>query len=139
MKNPEFRHKLLRLLCASSIVMAVTVAAESPEIGTARSRPSRARPQVIYHLPAASNYSATLHSQAKNQNHELPIDNPVPAPVQPVHANANAPAAEQPVAIRRQKPNLKARGRSNRPPARPHSFGKSAGHGNGHANHSHKK
>ena len=139
MKNPGFTHKLIRLLCASSIAVAVTILAQPPETGTTKSRPSGARPQVIYHLPPASNYAATLHSQAKSQNNELPVERSMPGSLQTSNANGNAAAAPSPTAIPQPERNLKPRAKSNRPQARQHSYGKSSGQGNGHGNHSHKK
>jgi hypothetical protein len=110
--------------------------AESPEIGPAPSRRSRARPQVIYHLAPASNYAATLHSQAKRQNNELPIDSSMPTSLQTSHANANAAAAQQQaVAPRVPERNPMPRVRVNRS----HSFGKPSGNGSRHGNHSHRK
>ena len=139
MKNPSLTRKLIQFLSATSLAAAVTVGAQ-PDTSTTKSRAPRARPQVIYHLPPASNYAATLHSQAKSQNNELPIDSSMPTSVQTLHANANTDAAQQPAAS--QPPHqrqLKPRARSNRAQGRPHSFGKSSGRGNGHGNHSHKK
>lgn len=139
MKNPVFTHKLIRLLSVGSLVVAVTVAAESPETGTNKSRVSRPRPQVIYHLPPASNYAATLHSQAKNQNNELPVDSSMATSLQTSHLNANEAAAQQEAATPPPRERIvKPRMRSNRPQIQPHSF-KSSGHGNGRGNHSHKK
>ncbi|MFN2622562.1 MAG: hypothetical protein ABR611_06925 [Chthoniobacterales bacterium] len=130
---------MIRFLSATSIAAAVTVVAQ-PDTGATRNRAPRARPQVIYHLPPASNYAATLHSQAKNQHNELPIDGSMPASMQTSHANANTEAAQQSAATQPpQERQLKPRARLSRAQGRPHSFSKSSGRGNGHGNHSHKK
>jgi len=139
MKNPGLTRKLIQFLSATSLAAAVTVGAQ-PDISATKSRASRARPQVIYHLPPASNYAATLHSQAKSQNNELPIDSSMATSVPTPRANANTDAAQQPAASHPpHERQLKPRARSNRAQGRPHSFGKSSGRGNGHGNHSHKK
>jgi len=139
MKNPGLTRKLIRFLSATSLAAAVTVVAQ-PDPGTTKNRAVRGRPQVIYHLPPASNYAATLHSQAKSQNNELPIDSSMPTSVQAAHANANADAAQPPAATPPpQERRVQKRARSNRSQGRPHSLGKSSGRGNGHGNHSHKK
>jgi hypothetical protein len=144
MKNPGFTHKVISLLSVGSLAVAVTAAAESPETGTNKNRVSRPRPQVIYHLPPASNYAATLHSQAKNQNNELPVDSSMPTSLQTSHINANAAAAQTeaqsqtPIPPPRER-TVKPRMRSNRPQIRAHSFSKSSGPGNSHGNRSHKK
>ena len=49
---------------------------------------------MIYHLPASSNYAATLHSQAKGQSNDLPVDSSMPTSLQISRANANAAAAQ---------------------------------------------
>jgi hypothetical protein len=142
MKDPDFNRKLLRLICAGYAALAVTVLAESPEAGSSKKAISRTRPQVIYHLPPASNYAATLHSQAKGQNNDLPIDDSMPISLQMSRANANAAAAQHQQTATpppAQEPRVKTSGRSNRPPARPRSFVKPQSHGNGHGNKSHKK
>src|ERR1041385_6285513 len=137
MKNPGLTRKLIRFLSATSLAAAVTVAAQ-PDSGTTKNRASRARPQVIYHLPPASNYAAMLHSQAKNQHNDLPIDGSTSTSVQTSHANANADAAQQSVAgPPPQERNVKLRARSNRSQSRPHSSGKSSGRDNGTGNPSH--
>ena len=55
--------------------------------------PPKAKPQIIYHLPRDPSYAATLHSQAKNQSHPLPIDNSMPPSLQLSRATANEAAA----------------------------------------------
>jgi hypothetical protein len=127
MKNPGFTSKLIRFLSATSIAAAVTVSAQ-PDSGANKNHASRARPQVIYHLPPSSNYAATLHSQAKSQNSEVPND----ISEQASHANPNS-AAPQPAvgAPPPQERNLK--------PPQQHSSHKSSGRGNGHGNHPKKK
>ena len=55
--------------------------------------PPKPKPQIIYHLPRDPSYAATLHSQAKNQSHPLPIDNSMPPSLQLSRAAANEAAA----------------------------------------------
>src|SRR5205814_5686503 len=74
----------------------------------------RTKPQVIYHLPPASNYAATLHAQAKGQNNDLPIDNDMPVSLQLSRANANAAAAAA-EAREEATPSPSAQPRFNRP------------------------
>lgn len=141
MKVPDFKFKLVRIICAGCAVLAATVLAESPETGSNKSAMVRTRPQVIYHLPRASNYAATLHSQAKGQTNELPIDSSMPTSLQMSRANANAAAAqEQQAAIAvPQERRAEIKVHSNRSPARQRSFNKSPGLGKGHGNKSHKR
>ena len=141
MKVPDFKLKLTRIICAGCVALAATVLAESPETGPTKSAVSRTRPQVIYHLPPASNYAATLHSQAKGQNGELPIDSSMPTSLQMSRANANAAAAQQ---LQTTTPALheshaKLKVRSNRSSVRQRSVIQSPGRGNGHGNKSHRK
>jgi hypothetical protein len=89
---------------------------------------------VIYHLPSSSNSAATLHSQAKGQNNDLPIDSGMPTSLQISRANANAAAdqaREQPAAslppeakIKRPKSQrsqpAKAKGSSHSEPKKSH-------------------
>jgi len=129
MKNPGITRKLIWFISATALAAAVTVVAQ-PDAGQTKNHPSRARPQVIYHLPPSSNYAATLHSQAKSQNREMQIENPMQPPGQTSHGgNPEAPpptVATPPT----QERSVKPRGRSP---------GKSSGRGNGHGNHPHKK
>src|SRR2546423_4676833 len=124
MKVPDFKFKLVRIICAGCAALAATALAESPETGPNKSAGSRTRPQVIYHLPPASNYAATLHSQAKGQNSELPIDSSMPTSLQMSRANANAAAAqqEQTAPPPPRERHVKIKVPSNRPPARSRSF-----------------
>jgi hypothetical protein len=141
MKDPDLKPKLAWLVCAGCAALAATVVAESPETESKRNASSRARPQVIYHLPPNPNYAATLHSQAKRQNNDLPVDDSTAISLQTSRANANSAAAPQQQAATPPPQGRRVRTsvRSNRPPARPHSFVKPQSHGNGHANKSHKK
>ena len=141
MKVPDFKFKLVRIICAGCAALAATALAESPETGPNKSAGSRTRPQIIYHLPPASNYAATLHSQAKGQNSELPIDSSMPTSLQMSRANANAAAAQQQqtTAPPLQERHVEIKVRSNRSPVRQRSVIHSLGRGNGHANKSHRK
>ena len=141
MKVPNFKFNLVRIICVGCAVLAATVLAESPETGANKSAASRPRPQVIYHLPHTSNYAATLHSQAKAQNNDLPIDSSMPTSLQMSRANANAssaPEQEQPNPLPRER-HVKIKVHSNRSPAGQRSFINSPGRGNSHGNKSHKK
>ena len=141
MKVPGFKSSLIRIICAGCAVLVATVLAESPETKSNKSVVSRPPPQVIYHLPPTSNYAATLHSQAKGQNNELPIDSSMPTSLQMSRANANAAAAQQqqtaPPPL--QERHVKIKVHSTRSSARQRSFINSPGHGNSHGNKSHKK
>jgi hypothetical protein len=143
MKNPDFKLKLSCLLCAGCAALAGTLLAESPETGSNKNTASRTKPQVIYHLPPASNYAAILHSQAKSQNNDLPIDSSMPTSLQMSRANANAAAAHQQETATPPPPlqerRVKTRVRANRLPAQSRSSMKAPGHGNAHGNKSHKK
>ena len=141
MNDPGFKYKLVWLFSTISVALIVTAGAESPEVAPNQSKASRTKPQVIYHLPPSSPYAATLHSQAKRQSNELPIDSSMPASLQTSRANANAvppptpsPSVPQPV-VRVVRPKHKV----NRSAPRSHSFAKPPGHGNPHGNKSHKK
>ena len=137
MNNPVFTVLSIRLACTVLLACTVTLRAEPPEN---RPNKARAKPQIIYHLPPSSPYGERLHSQAKVQNNELPIDDSMPLSLQTAHANANAAAAAQQSATPTPAEHLvKPRMRSTRAQSRPHSFAKPSGHGNGHGNHSHKK
>lgn len=134
MKDPGFKYNLVWLLSIVSLAMVGTAGAEAPETGPKKSGSSRGRPQVIYHLPPSSPYAATLHSQAKGQNNELPTDNSLPSQIAP----PSAPQQQTPlpsIQERRVSPKLK----SNRSRPRSRSVAKPPGHGNPHANKSHKK
>jgi hypothetical protein len=138
MKNPGFTVRLIRLLFVGWTAVALTAMAEPPDNG--KKAAARTRPQIIYHLPPASNYAATLHSQAKTQNNELPVDSSMPTSLQSANSNANAAqqqATPRPTAPeRRVQPKMKA----NRPQASPRSFARPPGHGNPHGGgKSHKK
>ena len=141
MKVPDFKFKVVPIICAGCVALAATVLAESPETGPSKSAVSRTRPQVIYHLPPASNYAATLHSQAKAQNGELPIDSSMPTSLQMSRANANAAAAQQQQATAPplQERHVKLKVRSNRSLIRQRSVIHSPGRGNEHGNKSHRK
>ena len=141
MKVPDFTSRLVRIICTGCAALAATALAESAETGPNKSAVSRTRPHVIYHLPPASNYAATLHSQAKGQTGELPIDSSMPTSLQMSRANANAAAAQQlqstPPPLQERHAKLKVR--SNRSPVRQRSVIHSPGRGNGHGNKSHGK
>ena len=142
MKNPDFTLKPVRILLAVSMAVALRAMAESPDSGPAKNT-ARSKPQVIYHLPPASKYSSTLHSQAKGQNNELPIDSSMPASLQMSRANANAAAAaaqqqQTPApSVERKAPRPKIK--SNRSQTPPRSSGRPRSFGNHHGNKPHKK
>jgi hypothetical protein len=143
MKNPGLQNKLVRLGCTALLALTVTVRAEPPETPSKKSVVSRTKPQVIYHLPPSSDYAATLHSQAKAQGNELPIDSSMPTSLQMSRANANAAAAQaqqEAATPPPQDPSVKPpRLQSNRSQTRRHSSPKTISRGNSHGNKSHKK
>lgn len=141
MKNPGFNPKRIWLLCAAFASLAVTVFAEAPDL-VPKKAPARSRPQIIYHLPPASNSAATLHSQAKGRNNDLPVDSSMPTSLQMSHARANeaAAAAEQqqtPVPSP-PPPPVTTRVESNSLRGRPRSSPKSQGHRHAHGHKSGK-
>jgi hypothetical protein len=140
MKNPGFNPKMIWLVCAAFAALAVTVLAQPPDI-IAKKAPARSRPQVIYHLPPASSSAATLHSQAKGRNSDLPADSDMPTSLSHGKANEAAAAAQQQQTPtpQPQQPALNTRVQSNPSQARPRSSGKSSGHGNSQGHKSHKK
>ena len=93
MKNLGFQHRSVWLGGAALLVLTAAVLAQPPEAST-KKPVARPRPQVIYHLPPSSNSAATLHSQAKGQNNDLPVDSSMPTSLQMSRANANAAAAQ---------------------------------------------
>jgi hypothetical protein len=143
MKNPGLQHNLVRLGCTALLALSVTVRAEPPETLSKKSAPSRTKPQVIYHLPPSSNYAATLHSQAKGQGNELPIDSSMPTSLQMSRANANAAAAqaqqESATPPPQERSVKRAKLPSHRSRTRTGPSVKSIGPGNSHGNKSHKK
>src|SRR6266850_4534006 len=108
MKNPGFHCKSIWFGSAALFALAGAVLAEPPDAST-KKPVARPRPQVIYHLPSSSNSAATLHSQAKGQNSDLPIDTSMPTSLQISRANANAAAQarEQPVTSPPPEPGTK--------------------------------
>jgi hypothetical protein len=134
MKNPGFQSSLVWFASAMLFAFSVGLRAEpppsTPDVESSKVPPGRrTKPQIIYHVRPASNYAATLHSQEKTRNHDLPMDEDRPTPPQPPRSNANAEArAQQEVAVP---------GRSQKPPKiqrnqvpRAQSSVKSKGHGN---------
>jgi hypothetical protein len=141
MKNPGLQHNLVRLGCTALLALTVTVRAEPPETPSKKSATSRTKPQVIYHLPPSSNYAATLHSQAKGQGNELPIDSSMPTSLQMSRANANAAATQQqsPTPPPQERSVKRPKLPSHRSQARTGPSVKSIGPGNSHGNKPHKK
>jgi hypothetical protein len=96
------------------------------------------KPQIVYHLPRTSSYAAALHSQAKGQSNDLPIDSTMPTSLQMSRAAANAAAAQA-----RQESAAPAEASPPRPVKRPkvqsYRVPKGRGPGNSHRNKSHKK
>ena len=139
MKDPVFQQSLSRLTCMVWLAFSAATLAESPEPGS-RHGAARTRPQVIYHLPPASDYAATLHSQAKTASNEVPAEGPTPVSLQTPRPSPNASVAlEQAFASPRPERTVKPQVHSNRSHARPRSFNKPANRGNGHGNKSHRK
>jgi hypothetical protein len=131
MKNPGFQNKAVWLGWVALIALTGAVMAQPGESSPKKAPASRTKPQVIYHLPRSSNYAATLHSQAKGQNNDLPIDSSMPTSLQTSRANVNAapaqmeaitPPPKEPAGKRlklesnrpfHSKPSVKAKGRGN--------------------------
>jgi hypothetical protein len=137
MNNPGFQFKQMWVVGVSCIALAGTLHAQPPTNSSdpRGAKTQRTRPQVIYHVKPASNYAATLHSQEKTQNNDLPVDNGVPNSLQRSRENANAPGAE----IRPRQEAAAQQPQVKRPPkaqkkqmARPPMSMKSHGHGKGH-------
>jgi hypothetical protein len=118
------------------------VAAPPAELNSAR--PPRTKPQVIYHLPPASNYAAALHSQAKTPHDAPPAGNDAPTS-RPAANDTPAKVQQEPVAPRVQmksSPSVRSVKRHSSGPRsvmRVHPAGKGHGHGSGHGNKSHHK
>lgn len=134
MKNPGFQFSLVRLVCAIVFAFTPLLSAESPpstpEVKPAKApNATRTKPQIIYHVRPASNYAATLHSQEKTQNNELPIDGDMPTSLQLSRSNANAETRpqQQAVIVERQQKRPKIQKGQGR---RPQFSVKSHGHGN---------
>jgi len=134
MKNPGFHFSLVWLGCAMLVAFSVELRAEPPtsppDLQSTKGAPgTRSKPQIIFHVRPASNYAATLHSQEKTRNHDLPIDENMPTSLQLSRSNANAEArVQQEAAVReRTQKRQKIQGA---PVKRPQSSVKSKGHGN---------
>jgi hypothetical protein len=135
MKNPGFQLHLVCVVGTILFALATLLRADPPpnppDAKSAKTPAApRTRPQIIYHVRPASNYAATLHSQEKTQNNELPVDGGMPSSLQLSRSNANSDAREQqqpqqPVQRIQKGPRVqKSHGKP------PESFGKSKGHGN---------
>ncbi|HKP04529.1 MAG TPA: hypothetical protein VJU77_14350 [Chthoniobacterales bacterium] len=152
--NAPFHHRRTFFLAAFiagwgfwSWAVAQQPAAAPPPPAEAKSQRPRVKPQVIYHLPPASNYAAALHSQAKTQRDTIPVDNSMPTS----RGAANEAAANAPPEVGagpRPKTNsapvaparvMKPRSHSPGPSLRHKPASKGHGHGNGHGNKSHHK
>ena len=135
MNNPVSTILLTRLTCTVLLAGAATLRAEPPDN---HSNKTRTKPQIIYHLPPSSPYAERLHSQAKGQSSDVPVDSSMPSSVQTSNGSA-APAPQQSAAPQPAEGTVKPRMRASRMQSRPRSFAKPAGHGNAHGNRSHKK
>ena len=134
MKNPGFQFSVVSFACAILFAFSVELRAEPPtsppDVQSSKVAPgTRTKPQIIFHVRPASNYAATLHSQEKTRNHDLPIDENMPTSLQLSRSNANAEArAQQEAAVReRTQKRPKIQGTQGK---RPQSSMKSKGHGN---------
>jgi hypothetical protein len=127
MKNPGFHCRSVWLGWAALLALTGVVVAQPPD-ASSKKPVARPRPQVIYHLPASSNYAATLHSQAKGQSNDLPIDSSMPTSLQISRANANAAAAQAreeavtppPPEPRVKRPKIQSKGSSHSGPRKSH-------------------
>jgi hypothetical protein len=93
MKNPGFNYISFGLGWAMLLGLTGVLLAQPPD--ASKKKPvAGPRPQVIYHLPSTSGSAATLHSQAKGQINDLPIESGMSTSLQISRANANAAAAQ---------------------------------------------
>jgi hypothetical protein len=146
-------HRLFILVSFTAMCgIASLVRAEQPPVVAAgpesKNPPApRLKPQVIYHLPPASNYAAALHSQAKTQRDALPVDSNMPASLQMAHGAANEAAVkaqQDPASPHR---NIKESAKSPAPRMvkpqirvqQPAKHGKGQGPGKPHGNKGHRK
>jgi hypothetical protein len=93
MKNPGFHGISFWLGWATLLALTGTLLAQPPD-ASKKMPVARSRPQVIYHLPSTSGSAATLHSQAKGQHNDLPIESGMPTSLQISRAHANAAASQ---------------------------------------------
>jgi hypothetical protein len=134
MKNPGFQFSLVWFACAMLFAFSVELRAEppasAPDVQSNKVAPgTRTKPQIIFHVRPASNYAATLHSQEKTRNHDLPIDENMPTSLQLSRSNANAEARAQQEAVVRER--SQKRPKIQRSQVRhPQSSVKPKGHGN---------
>jgi hypothetical protein len=134
MKNPAFQFSLLSFACATLLAFSVELRAEPPasppDVQATKVAPgTRTKPQIIFHVRPASNYAATLHSQEKTRNLDLPIDENMPTSLQLSRSNANAEARVQQEAAARERTQKRPKIRGTQV-KRPPSSVKSNGHGN---------
>jgi hypothetical protein len=105
------------------------------------------KPQVIYHLPPASNYAGALHSQAKTQRDALPVDSNMPTSLQMSRGAANEAAAKAHPEPAPPQHNLNQSAKSPSPREtkprvrfqQPGNHGKGHGPAKSHGNKSHRK
>src|SRR6476661_2767938 len=112
MENPGVQFRRIWFLGVSCIALCGTLHAESPPNSSdpRAAKTQRNKPQVIYHVRPASNYAATLHSQEKTQNSDLPVDRGTPTTPQVPRENPNLPAVgaqPRPEAPEQQRPNAR--------------------------------
>jgi hypothetical protein len=145
MKFPGSYYKLAWLAGVALVALAAMVFAQPSAKPKGNSAPA-ARPQVIYHVRPASDYAATLHSQAKGQNDDAPPDDgrspsveptrpdpvtPEPSARRPAEVHPKAPALEpRPMKRPKTQSNHIVRPRAVKPPKQ---------HGNPHGSKSHNK
>ena len=135
MENPGVQFRWLWFLGVSCIALGGTLHAQTPPNSSDPRAPKaqRTKPQVIYHVRPASNYAATLHSQEKTQNIDLPVDRGTPIPLQVPRENPNLPAVgapPRPEAAVTQRPSARPKVQKKQM-ARPPMSVKSHGHGKG--------
>jgi len=136
MNNPGFQFKQVWFIGVSCIALVGTLYAQPPSNSSdpRAAKAQRTRPQVIYHVRPSSNYAATLHSQEKTQNNDLPVDRGTPTTPQVPRENPNPPAVgaqpRQEAAVK-QRPSAGPKVQKKQM-ARPPMSVKSHGHGKGH-------
>jgi len=145
MKFPGSHYKLAWAAGVTLVALAAMVFAQ-PSAKPKGDSAQAGRPQVIYHVRPASDYAATLHSQAKGPNPDAtPEDDRSPS-VEPPRPNpqahepqARGPAEVHPQALAPEPRPMKRPKAQSSHMVRPRAFKPPKPHGNPHGSKSHKK
>jgi hypothetical protein len=117
MKDPGFKRRYGWLISGTLLAFGGTALAQPTD--KPRSKSPATKPQVIYHLPASSQYAATLHSQAKGQNNNPAVESGTPAPAQTPRDDANPGPAPARTEAASSPPQERVTKRSKSPASRP--------------------